>query len=71
MTLPENTLNHGLSAQSGSPARMSRKRFYEPKNWNEEWEKTIQPMQVGQFYVRPTWTPTPTPEGLYLLEIDS
>lgn len=43
---------------------------YEPRNWNEEWEKTIQPMQVGQFYVRPTWTPTPTPQGSYLLEID-
>jgi len=58
-----------LSAQSVA-CTYEQETVYEPKNWNEEWEKTIQPMQVGQFYVRPTWTPTPTPEGLYLLEID-
>jgi ribosomal protein L11 methyltransferase len=45
-------------------------RVYEPTNWNEEWEKTIQPMLVGSFFVRPTWTPVETPEGAHLLEID-
>jgi ribosomal protein L11 methyltransferase len=45
-------------------------RMYEPQNWNEEWEKTIEPMQVGQFFIRPTWKPVPTPDGLILLEID-
>lgn len=45
-------------------------KVYEPQNWNETWEKTIQPMTVGDFYVRPTWTPVETPDGLHLLEID-
>lgn len=45
-------------------------KVYEPQNWNEQWEKTIQPMQVGKFYIRPTWTPVETPDGLLLLEID-
>jgi ribosomal protein L11 methyltransferase len=45
-------------------------RVYEPQNWNEEWEKSIEPMQVGQFFIRPTWKPVPTPDGLILLEID-
>lgn len=27
-----------------------------PKNWNEEWEKTIQPQTIGKFYVHPTWS---------------
>lgn len=27
-----------------------------PKNWNEEWERTIQPQTIGQFYVHPTWS---------------
>ncbi|MFP8488426.1 50S ribosomal protein L11 methyltransferase [Gracilimonas sp. Q87] len=27
-----------------------------PQNWNEEWERTIQPQTIGKFYVHPTWT---------------
>ncbi|AXJ00922.1 [LSU ribosomal protein L11P]-lysine N-methyltransferase [Cyclonatronum proteinivorum] len=27
----------------------------EDRNWNEEWEQTIQPMTVGQFRIRPSW----------------
>lgn len=27
-----------------------------PKNWNEEWERTIQPQTIGKFYVHPTWS---------------
>jgi ribosomal protein L11 methyltransferase len=26
-----------------------------PQNWNEEWERTIQPQTIGKFYVHPTW----------------
>lgn len=57
---------------AGQPvsARFEGERIYEPQNWNEEWEKTIEPMQVGEFFIRPTWKPVPTPEGLILLEID-
>lgn len=28
----------------------------EDRNWNEEWEQTIQPMAVGRFWIRPSWT---------------
>lgn len=42
----------------------------EPKNWNEEWEATIKPMQIGQFYVTPTWASEPPPESLIPLYID-
>lgn len=52
------------------PCELRGERIYEPQNWNEEWEKTIQPMLVGSFFVRPTWTPVETPDGAYLLEID-
>lgn len=27
-----------------------------PKNWNEEWERTIQPQTIGKFFVHPTWS---------------
>jgi ribosomal protein L11 methyltransferase len=27
----------------------------EPRNWNSIWEESIQPMQVGRFYITPTW----------------
>lgn len=40
------------------------------QNWNEEWEQTIKPQQIGQFFVKPTWQPDTPPEGSILLEID-
>lgn len=43
---------------------------YEPRNWNEEWEKTIEPMQVGRFWVHPSWTTETCPKGLIPLMID-
>ncbi len=57
---------------AGQPvsAQYEGERIYEPQNWNEAWEQSIEPMQVGQFYIRPTWKPFPTPDGLILLEID-
>ena len=27
----------------------------EPRNWNEEWEQSIQPIQVGCFLITPSW----------------
>lgn len=26
------------------------------QNWNEEWERTIEPQTIGRFYVHPTWS---------------
>lgn len=45
-------------------------KVYEPQNWNENWEKTIEPIEVGRFFIRPTWKSIETPEDLILLEID-
>lgn len=44
--------------------------IHQPKNWNKEWEGTIQPMSVGNFYIKPTWSMVPVPEGRIVLEID-
>ncbi len=40
------------------------------QNWNEAWEQTIRPQQVGRFFVKPTWSVAETPEDCILLEID-
>lgn len=42
----------------------------ENRNWNEEWEKTIQQQKIGRFFVRPTWLPGDPPDDMILLEID-
>ncbi len=62
-------INQWIAGQPVS-AGFEGERIYEPQNWNEEWEKTIEPMQVGEFFIRPTWKPVQTPDGLILLEID-
>lgn len=40
------------------------------QNWNKQWEETIQPQTVGQFFIKPTWSRDPVPHGKMLLEID-
>lgn len=40
------------------------------ENWNETWEQTIQPQSIGQFFVKPTWSPEKPSKGQTLLEID-
>lgn len=42
----------------------------EEENWNESWEKTIQPLSIGPFFVKPTWVDVAVPSGQILLEID-
>jgi ribosomal protein L11 methyltransferase len=42
----------------------------EEQNWNEGWEKTIQPQVIGTFLVKPTWSDVKPDEGQVLLEID-
>lgn len=46
-------------------------RIVADENWNARWEETIQPLAVGRFLIRPTWSATP-PEHAdkVLLEID-
>ncbi len=40
------------------------------RNWNAEWEQTIQPIRAGRFRVRPTWTQVPPDEGVTDLIVD-
>jgi len=40
------------------------------RNWNAEWEKTIQPIPAGQFRIRPTWHESPVPEGMIDIIVD-
>ena len=49
---------------------ISNEEVEEPRDYNEEWEQTIQPQTIGSFYVRPTWIPTPPPDNKILIEID-
>lgn len=58
----------------GHGACIMKEERVEDRNWNEEWEQTIQPMEVGRFLIRPSWSaPNPEPEseaGRIVLEID-
>ncbi len=40
------------------------------QNWNAEWEKTFKPVNVGGFWIRPTWNHDPTPEGHIEIIVD-
>jgi ribosomal protein L11 methyltransferase len=42
----------------------------EEKNWNADWEKGIQPLEVGPFFIRPTWSKKQPSEDRILIEID-
>jgi ribosomal protein L11 methyltransferase len=42
----------------------------EEQNWNQAWEQTIQPQQIGAFLVRPTWSAVEPVQDQILLEID-
>ena len=43
----------------------------EDRNWNEEWEKTIQPIEIGErIVIKPSWCEYPATPGKIVLEID-
>lgn len=42
----------------------------EERNWNEEWEKSIAAQKIGKFFVHPTWSNEPVPDGMVELQID-
>ncbi|HKI45830.1 MAG TPA: 50S ribosomal protein L11 methyltransferase [Balneolales bacterium] len=52
------------------PARIIGEHTDEPRDWNEEWERSIRPLVIGRFFVKPTWVDEPVPDGKILLEID-
>lgn len=42
----------------------------EKRNWNEQWEQSIVAKKIGRFFVQPTWSSEPVPEGMIPLKID-
>lgn len=42
----------------------------EERNWNSDWEKGIQPLEVGPFFIRPTWNEKQPGKDQILIEID-
>ena len=42
----------------------------EEKNWNSEWEKSIKPIEIGEFWVQPTWYNQQIPSDKTVLYID-
>jgi len=44
-------------------------RVIEQQDWNEPWEKSIKPIKVGEFYVRPSWSDQAHDEEERLIEI--
>lgn len=43
----------------------------EEENWNEQWEASIQPIEVGPFFIRPSWEEAPPEyDPRYVLTID-
>lgn len=40
----------------GTETSILSEKVISPQNWNEEWERTIQPQTIGRFYVHPTWS---------------
>ncbi len=46
-------------------------RDYEPTNWNQKWEETVQPIAVSHFLIKPTWSEIPEEHrDKLLLEVD-
>lgn len=41
-----------------------------PRNWNEEWEKSIRAQHIGPFFICPSWVDDPQPEGTIRLTVD-
>ena len=36
-----------------------------PRNWNAEWEATVEPQHIGPFFVRPSWSDATAPSDAY------
>lgn len=59
-----------LLAGYGGDSHIESEEVLGEQNWNEEWEKTIRPQQIGSFFVHPTWSQAEVPEDLTELIID-
>jgi ribosomal protein L11 methyltransferase len=57
-----------LEEQSEGRWQILSEESVQERNWNEEWEKTIQPLSVGRFFIHPTWSSgSPPPQSIPLV----
>ncbi|MEO0557538.1 MAG: 50S ribosomal protein L11 methyltransferase [Bacteroidota bacterium] len=63
------SVNRWLRAAGLVPERVVTEEVIEDQNWNETWEQSIQPIEVGPFVVAPTWAEVPS-GGRTVLRID-
>lgn len=63
------TLGDHLSSLDPQIGRVSHEEIRE-ENWNAIWEASIQPLRIGVFHVRPSWSSPVVPEGLREMVID-
>ncbi len=54
----------------GPEASIEGEELIPSQNWNATWEQSIKPLQIGDFYVRPTWEEENTEANLIELLID-
>ncbi|MBO6586247.1 MAG: 50S ribosomal protein L11 methyltransferase [Gracilimonas sp.] len=47
-----------LLMKFGGESSILSEKIIPDQNWNETWERTIQPQAIGRFYVHPTWSTT-------------
>lgn len=46
-------------------------REIEEENWNTQWEKTVQPIEIGRrLVIKPSWASYDNPDGKILIQID-
>lgn len=54
----------------GDRAFIEEEKLIPSQNWNATWEQSIKPLQIGNFYVRPTWEVASSDPELIELLID-
>jgi len=53
-----------------SKGNIESEEVFEEQNWNQKWEATIKAREIGQFFIKPTWSETEVPHDKILIEID-
>lgn len=42
----------------------------EDRNWNQQWEQSLKPLEIGPFFIHPTWSTVDIPKDRIELRID-
>ncbi len=63
-------LSQLLEEESCGAWRIMDEEILQECNWNEEWEKTIEPQSIGRFFIHPTWSDQTPPSDSIAITID-